>query len=286
MNVVFLILHYKALETTEKCIDSILKYSNVYIYVLDNGSNDGSGEIIQKKYKKKGNIKIFIKTENLGFSRGNNFLFEKIKDSNIPFDCLIVCNNDIVFEQKDFINILNKYLSTEAAIIGPDIKLIGSENIHQNPIMLDMISKKRLYHNICVIKRKQKYPNLFKLEVMIKKFILKIFHRKTKEVINYELEQRKVCLYGACMIFTLKYFEKYDSLFKPETFFYYEESILQYKLNRSGDFMMYLPELQVLHNHSVSTNLSYNGELEKNIFETENLINSSKVLLRYIKDNK
>lgn len=66
----FIVLHYKAVESTIKCIDSILKLNSkdneLNIVVVDNGSNDESFEILKNKYQDK--IDLIKLNKGIGFS--------------------------------------------------------------------------------------------------------------------------------------------------------------------------------------------------------------------------
>ena len=52
-------------------------FKNWQLCILDNGSTDGTVEIIQKEIKKIENAELIISQENKGFSGGHNFLFKK-----------------------------------------------------------------------------------------------------------------------------------------------------------------------------------------------------------------
>lgn len=82
--IAFLILHYKTIDETKMCIQSVQRLdgynpSNVYIMIVDNASNDGTGEKLAGEYKKNENIEVLILRESLGFSGGNNYGYKKLK---------------------------------------------------------------------------------------------------------------------------------------------------------------------------------------------------------------
>ena len=80
-KIVYLILHYLTYDETIKCVDSIKSYNknNDYeIVIVDNGSNNRTGERLLNDYKKEKNVHIIISKENLGFARGNNLGFKYI----------------------------------------------------------------------------------------------------------------------------------------------------------------------------------------------------------------
>lgn len=70
-NISVIVLNYNNKKIIEKCIDSLLKYNHRYKYeiiVVDNQSQDGSYELIKRKYK---NIKVLRNSKN-GCSSGRN----------------------------------------------------------------------------------------------------------------------------------------------------------------------------------------------------------------------
>ena len=75
----FVILHYQSLEETDVCVRNILKKlpNRGKIFVVDNGSPNGSGEALQEKYRDAPDVTIILTGKNLGFARGNNVGFRE-----------------------------------------------------------------------------------------------------------------------------------------------------------------------------------------------------------------
>ena len=88
-----LILNWNGINVLEECIHSILKsdYSNFSITVIDNGSTDDSLNILNDKFP---NIDIIEISQNLGYAKGYNYAFNKIK--NLKDDFYLILNNDTV----------------------------------------------------------------------------------------------------------------------------------------------------------------------------------------------
>ena len=86
-----LILNWNGMDVLNGCLESILSstYKNYTITVIDNGSEDKSIDNIDKISSKINIIKI---GENLGYSKGYNFAFDKIK--NHDDDYYLLLNND------------------------------------------------------------------------------------------------------------------------------------------------------------------------------------------------
>lgn len=290
MQIVFLVLHYKTFEVTRRCVDSILKYSGCQIVIMDNGSNNSSGERLQCYYKENQNVHVIIGTESRGFSSGNNYAYSKMKELGIIPDFLIACNNDLVFEQDDFIqHLVESYYKSKAAVIGPDIRVYKNPNIHQNPLMLRARTSEEIRKYKTEVEQKLENINLVVAKQRIKKALAFIVRRKERQVnlseFDFSQECLNVCLCGACLIFTPSFFEKYKkSLFEPETHFYHEEEILFYRLKKNKDFMMYVPQIYVLHDHSISTSEKFNREKERLEFQYKNNLNSCDILLDFIEE--
>lgn len=67
-----IVLNYNGKHLLEECIDSILgqTYKEIEIIVVDNGSTDGSADLLNQKYKDR--IRLILNETNLGFAEGNN----------------------------------------------------------------------------------------------------------------------------------------------------------------------------------------------------------------------
>ena len=78
------IVTYNSKKWMENCINSIenqknFDLKNINLYIVDNGSNDGTIEYIEKRASETtlGKIELLKTGQNLGFGKGNNFGFEK-----------------------------------------------------------------------------------------------------------------------------------------------------------------------------------------------------------------
>ena len=71
-KIVFVILHYCAVQSTIDAVESIRKYSSTEIVIVDNASPDKSGFELLRKYSHAPNIYVILNQSNEGFARGNN----------------------------------------------------------------------------------------------------------------------------------------------------------------------------------------------------------------------
>ncbi|MDP4145742.1 MAG: glycosyltransferase [Bacillota bacterium] len=274
----FVILHFKNLKDTIKCIQSIMEtilYSNYNIVIVDNGSNDGSGEYLKKLYKDRNYINVIIKSENLGFAKGNNIGYKFAKyDLNADFICLL--NNDIIIAQVNFIEkCIELYESKKYFVIGPDVISLVDNN-HQNPHGLHVATKKSVMKTMikCLIMLIATYLPFYN-------FLLKrLKNRKTIRSDHYMNEMEGVVLHGSCLVFSMKFIQISDGLF-DKTFMYGEEEILLYLCIKGNMKILYSPELFIYHNEGASTMHVLSGSINrKRRFYFRNKIKSSYEFLK------
>ena len=97
MKIVFVILHYLAIDETYKSVDSIEKKIDTDMYkivIVDNASPDKSGALLKEHYKNDDHVEVLLNQENLGFARGNNVGFRCAEKTWNP-SYIVLMNNDV-----------------------------------------------------------------------------------------------------------------------------------------------------------------------------------------------
>lgn len=116
--VCIIVLNYNGKEVIRTCLNSLLKhtsYPNYRVIVVDNGSSDGSREIIKKEYEK---VQLLELPENVGFSKGMNAGARNALKGKPEF--LLFLNNDIEIKQKKWLErLVNTLENSSAGIAGP-----------------------------------------------------------------------------------------------------------------------------------------------------------------------
>lgn len=90
MKLLVVIVTYNAMQWAERCFDSLRKSTIVPdVFVVDNGSTDGTQTYIQKNYPE---VMFQQSKENLGFGKANNMGLQYALDNN--YDYVYLLNQD------------------------------------------------------------------------------------------------------------------------------------------------------------------------------------------------
>lgn len=296
----YLILHYRVLEDTINCINSIksvMKENSLQnsdcqkeyvIIVVDNGSGNGTGEELTKRYQKDEKVYIILSAENLGFAKGNNlgFVYAKRK-LNCDFICMM--NNDTELLQGDFFDrILAEYHFSNAAVIGPKIILNGGkfQPIYKKPVTVEQVEKDIQYMKKQLLYSKLHVRRILECFFRMKiKYFNKSANQKTVQNIsdewNTEKRHEKIVLHGSCLIFTPVYISRFDGL-NDITFMFREEEFLYVRLLENNMLSVYNPDLIIRHYEDGATDSVYKKPEAKLRFQFENDIQSSEKLINEI----
>lgn len=277
MTTAFVILHYRTLDVTIQCLDSLLKVApDSQIVVVDNNSGDGSGEEVRRRFAGCNNVAVVINDQNLGFAKGNNTGYKYVKD-NFDVDCVVVMNNDVIITQSGFADIIANYMKDHHLdVCGPDI--ITPEGRHQNPLQRQpfptfRIVKWMLMDCIRLI--------MLKLHLFEKK-ILATYTSVSNSYQRQDIDLNGITdcvLHGSCVAYSRDYLSKEDFAFVPVTFLYAEEMILADYCKRKNYRTGICPTANVTH---LGGKTIMNGALprEKQIFKTAQVVKSLWQLLK------
>jgi len=112
-----IVLNWNGRHLLEECLESVLSqtFSDFETIVVDNGSEDGSIDLLQGKWK--GDIKLVILASNIGFAGGNNAGMREAKGKFV-----ILLNNDTVVDS-GWLSALRRAIShhPEAGMFTPKI---------------------------------------------------------------------------------------------------------------------------------------------------------------------
>lgn len=276
MNICFVILHYKTDADTIECIESIYTLKGEYsisIIVVDNCSENGSIERIEKKYVDEERIVILKNDRNLGFAEGNNVGYSYARNV-LQADYIIALNNDIIIESENLIDIfIANFKKYNYGVAGPDIESLADHK-HQNPKEGTEPSEKEILHQI---HRYQLLYFLSKINLydLVRKIAGSKKEKQSKDVLRDIKEN--VMLHGSFVVFSPLFIDKEEFAFIPGTFLYMEEELLYRYCQVHNYKTLFTPEAKVFHKEDSSTNSIFIEEKTKREFVFANMIRSLKV---------
>lgn len=285
MKMCFVVLHYKTLEATIECVESLLllnEQKDIAIVVVDNGSNDGTGQSIKKKYQHLDRVRVLIENQGRGFSAGNNIGYIYAKKNFSP-QYIALLNNDTMILQKDFISLVEKaFKETGFAVLGPDI-YEPAHGKHQSPVRMRIPSVSDIEKEVEEHKRLRRHMVKYEMEERCMNFLSKFKKKKMESSSKHSRIMENVVISGAGLIVSSDYINHYEKAFEPEVQFYYEETFLLLKCMRDHMKVVYYPGIQIVHKHRVSTSKNRNF-IEKRKFFHGNIIESGERLIEFMKD--
>jgi len=294
MRICFLILHYKSVADTLECIASIKALSYEVtpdIVVVDNGCNEGKAISCDHP-----DVAVLSLEENVGFSAANNIGYKYAVERFNP-DFIVVTNNDIFFEQKDFIGLfIEEYNRSNYFILGPDI-INKNTGGHQSPLSLAPFNKAEIDS---FIKTYEFYSKHYILSFIMNEMIIERLHdladklgltvyiRAAKrkflnaDLIRFDKEYKNVRLLGACLVLSRNFINLNSNIFIPEIYFYNEENFLTHRCIENGWLIVYCPTLYVKHGHGSAVRKSFKNVLAREKFRTENNLKAVKEYEAYL----
>lgn len=267
---VFVILHFNNIKETMECVDSLEKFKQKIIVVSNSKDYDNLRKI-EKRVDK-----VIINEENIGFAKANNigckYAIEKFKP-----DFLCVINNDIVIDQKDFLDKVEKlYKKYQFDVLGPKILPDDLPSVNPFPVY-DTLEK--IEDRIKYTKKLIKIYNSVILRNLLSCYVLiKSKLKKVSKPVNGDKDELGVALHGCALIFSKRYYERYETVFYNETFLYHEEEFLYYRCKHDNLTFLYSPEVELVHKEGRSLDNSFNNNYKKLIFKNKEILKSLQLL--------
>ena len=271
----YTVLHYQNINVTKDCINSIKQITTVEpIVIVDNHSPNNSGTTLKKLYESDPRITVIINEENSGFAIGNNIGYQFLQE-NYDLDTIVVLNNDIIFQDECFQDIVSSYMRREKVdVCGPD--MVTLQNNHQNPLALtpftDSFLKRRIVKDRIQVYLLQ-FNFMYRFYLCYKEKHAQIPREKQKSQVN-------CILHGSCVIYGKRFIDNEKFAFLPITFMYNEEAILYDYLLYKGYKTGYCDEVTIRHLEGASTSTETNDTKEKTIMRFKRNTDSLKQQLK------
>lgn len=226
IDVSVIIVSYNTKDLTRNCLNSLYEKTqgvNFDVFVVDNDSQDGSCEMIKTEFPQ---VKLIESKENLGFGRANNLA---IKQSNAEYvfllntDTLLI-NNAI----KIMLDFLNDPNNKEVGACGGNLYDIENKNALS-------------YGYLPTIKTK--FVKTFQLKWLFPSENTKI----SDKGFNVKNELKQVDYITGADLMMRKSVLDQVGIFDEDFFLYYEETELQYRINKAGYKIFILPDAKINH---------------------------------------
>ncbi|MDP2638255.1 MAG: glycosyltransferase [Candidatus Levybacteria bacterium] len=218
-KVSIVILNWNGREHLKKCLLSISKvsYSPIEIIVVDNGSLDGSGEMVKKDFPQ---VILVLNNKNLGYSGGNNVGIKKSTG-----DYVFILNNDTEVT-RDFLDPLVSAMERDASLGCVQPKLLyASDRMLLNAVGSYFTSTGFLYH---------------------------YGYRKKADLKQYNVPLTIYSAKGAAMLLRKSALKKVG-LLDEDFFIFFEETDLCHRLWLAGYKIVYIPDSIIYHHEAVDT---------------------------------
>lgn len=213
-----IIINYNGIYDTMECIESILKSDyTAEILIIDNASDNGEGEILEKEYT---NIHVIKSKENLGFAGGNNLGIWFAVEHGA--DYIMLLNNDTVIDSNMICELFKNCNTTD--IVTPRMYYYDRRDI----VWYSGGDIDKLSGNI-----KSRY-----------------FGKSQKELPN-RIERCSFAT-GCCILISVELIKKLGGL-KEEYFMYCEDTELSLRVIESGGAIKVIANARLWHKVSSST---------------------------------
>jgi GT2 family glycosyltransferase len=220
--VALLLLNWNTPIHTSNCISSLLSYSDVKLFdiiVADNGSTDGSLEILRTQFPE---LTFLDNKENLGFAEGNNRAIEYSINKGYTYS--LIMNNDTEVDG-DLVTGLTQHL------------LNHPEAAAAQPAIYWMHNKMKIWNG------KGCYNSL----------LGKVYSSKKLPSATRGFSKAK-WITGCCMLVRNEVLQK-TGLFNKQFFLYDEDVELSFRIRAEGYELHYLPQLKLYHEAGASGQL-------------------------------
>ncbi|MCK5116923.1 MAG: glycosyltransferase family 2 protein [Candidatus Aegiribacteria sp.] len=214
-------------------IDSLLpqmKETGTRLLVFDNGSSDGSADLVEDKYSGTGMVSVFRNAENIGFGRAANRIIEDAECAAV-----VLVNTDTILRPVCLENLLVSLESrSDVAFAGP--RLLWPDGCLQSSM------------------RDFPFPGRLLLEH------IPVLRRSTAKYSAHDKGRYADWLVGAMMAIRVKAFNEVGG-FAEEFLFFHEETDLLYRLAKTGWKVWFEPSAEVFHLEGASSRMKYGNRI-------------------------
>jgi GT2 family glycosyltransferase len=220
-----IIVNWNSREYTKKCLASIYAYMEGISYevvVIDAGSFDGCGEMLQENFPR---VRFIQSNQNLGFARANNVAFKASRGRDVLF------------------------LNPDTEIVSPAIKTMQA-CLHALPqagaVGCKLLNADGTVQTSCILSLPTILNQLLDSEFLRACWPKSSLWGASALFGNQRDPQEVEAISGACVMLKREAFEK-AGLFSEDYFMYAEDVDLGCKVSQAGFRNYFVPDVTVVH---------------------------------------
>lgn len=231
MDISIIIVNFQTYDLTKRCVESVLealdkKNLTGEILLIDNHSEDGSGERLKEAFNSESRVEVILNDYNAGFSVANNIGLNKAHG-----DYLLLLNSDTIVNE-DTLSKTVDYLKShkDCGALGCKVVLPDGK--------LDVACKRSFPTPFSALSHFTKLDKIFPKSPIFSSYNLTYLD----EDVTHDVD----CIMGAYMCLTREAYQKVGGL-DEDYFMYGEDTDLCYRLRDAGFNIVYYPEAQITH---------------------------------------
>lgn len=251
------IVSYNTRDLLLKCLKSVFRSAGaggLEVFVVDNGSSDGSREAVRQEYPQ---VTLLSASRNIGFARASNLALRQTQGRYF-----VLLNSDTEL-RKDALAVMQKFLdgALDADVVGPRLVYEDGSTQPSADYFPNLLSE---FLHLCQVGR---FLPGERMRQRLAPFLSRV-SRKTVgtyfQAYSHDKHPRPVdCLSGACLMGRRELIDEVGLL--DDRFFMYMEDIdWCIRARKAGRQAYYLPEVEVIHH--VGQSRSQNPAVEETTF--------------------
>jgi len=234
LDISIIVVNWNTKYLLIECLDSIfqtIKSIDFEVWVVDNGSTDGSIEAIRNRYR---DINILKNRVNCGFAAANNRALKQIKGSYA-----LLLNTDARLTDGAAEHLFNFMETTPEAGMACG-QLLNPDGSRQNsfanfPSVISLLSNETILRTL--------FPNRFP-------------SKRKQYTSPVEIES---CI-GACMIVRKRAMDEVG-LFDETYFFFFEETDWAFRMKKAGWYSYFVPRARIIHGQGQTVGANSNARI-------------------------
>ncbi|HWO36994.1 MAG TPA: glycosyltransferase [Candidatus Acidoferrum sp.] len=249
---VIIVVNYQGADNTLSFLESISRltgFSEVEVIIVDNSSADDSAARIRRGIGNFANVSLFQSQANRGYFGGANWALQQYLARGFTPDWVVVCNNDILFPDSQFLMNLFRWDPSTVAVLAPAV-IAHLTGVDANPFLRRRPSRWQMRRYRFWLSHY--YLMWFKQWIAPYVRILRHQIGEWRSAATAKLKARIYAPHGAFIIFSRMFFDAGGTI-DDTAFLYAEEFCVGETCYRLDLPVIHDPELRVWHNAHQTT---------------------------------